>query len=69
MKQHCQARQDIEMLSYLFSTRYKIDIKEYSAFYWECINFIIHHIDKLLDRIYRKYYTHSLEELDCYSRK
>lgn len=33
MKQYCQARQDIAMLAYLYSTRYKIDIKEYTSFY------------------------------------
>jgi hypothetical protein len=33
MKQFCQARQDIAMLSYMFTARYKIDIKEYATYY------------------------------------
>ena len=33
MKQYCQARQDIAMLSYMFSSRYNIDIKEYNSYY------------------------------------
>jgi hypothetical protein len=33
MKQYCQARQDIAQLSYMFSTRFNIDIKEYSNYY------------------------------------
>ena len=33
MKQFCQARQDIAMLSYMFSARYKIEMKEYNTYY------------------------------------
>ena len=33
MKQFCQARQEIQMLSYMFSARYNIDIKEYATYY------------------------------------
>ena len=33
MKQYCQARQDIAQLSYMFATRFNIDIREFSSFY------------------------------------
>ena len=33
MKQYCQGRQDIAMLAYQYSTRYKVEVKEYSSFY------------------------------------
>ena len=33
MKQYCQGRQDVAMLSNMFSSRYNIDIKEFSSYY------------------------------------
>lgn len=33
MKQYCVTRQDIAMLSYLFSTRYPVDAKDYTSYY------------------------------------